>query len=336
MAVQLEPRLRRRLGIGNSTGLGMAPFLINHPALIHAWILARETALARVRSLPSASAGEQAMFRDLLGRARLNAESWHSAHPIQQEKVAALLQDLSELEAHVNSGVLDEAKPWNLLHEWAEAHLSLEGQEQLVSLMIEPYGEQVDHLAASMCADESAAFRIDGTMKIADLQAQTEAQYAWAMAIDFEDRKACAHVWYTSEEKLEPRLGERFEEDIEAYEQPLAPGRDAKRLLDALADWKPNQTIAEFLLMHPEHRHMVRRIQLIEKSPYGEIHDNTIDADVLPIDLLRCKLSFFGATRFDPRSDRWVRITMFQDAPYPEELAFMDPDDGFYPPSGQA
>ena len=42
---------------------------------------------------------------------------------------------------------------------------------------------------------------------------------------------------------------------------------------------------------------------------------------MLPIDLLRCKLSFFGATKFDPRSDRWVRITMFQGAPLPDEMA---------------
>ena len=34
-----------------------------------------------------------------------------------------------------------------------------------------------------------------------------------------------------------------------------------------------------------------------------------------PLDMLRCKLSFFGATKFDPRSDRWVRICMYQNAP---------------------
>ena len=43
-------------------------------------------------------------------------------------------------------------------------------------------------------------------------------------------------------------------------------------------------------------------------------------AEMLPIDLLRCKLAFFGATRFDPRSDRWVRISLFQGAPYPDDL----------------
>ena len=52
-AIKLDPDIRRRIGVGNSTGLGMAPFLINHPALIHAWINARETALTRVRQLPN-------------------------------------------------------------------------------------------------------------------------------------------------------------------------------------------------------------------------------------------------------------------------------------------
>jgi hypothetical protein len=36
--------------------------------------------------------------------------------------------------------------------------------------------------------------------------------------------------------------------------------------------------------------------------------------------MLRLKLSFFGAMKFDPRSDKWLRITMFQGAPLAKEL----------------
>jgi hypothetical protein len=36
---------------------------------------------------------------------------------------------------------------------------------------------------------------------------------------------------------------------------------------------------------------------------------------LLPIDLLRAKLAMFGATKFDPKSDLWTRITMYQGAP---------------------
>ena len=67
-------------------------------------------------------------------------------------------------------------------------------------------------------------------------------------------------------------------------------------------------------------RHVVRRAFIVEKFPYAEIQDNTINENVVPIDMLRLKLSFFGALKFDPRSDKWLRICMFQGAPLPHEL----------------
>ena len=331
-AAQLDPELRRRFGVGNSTGLGMAPFLVSHPALIHAWINARETALARVRALPTAAPEAAARFRHLLARARENARTWESAHPIQTEKIAALRADLDRLTAHVATRALDGTAPWDRLYRWAEEGLSLEGQEQVVSLMLEPYPDLVDALAANMSADEAAEFPIDGRMSVATLRGLVEQSYPWALRTDFADREAIARVWYVSEEKLEPRLGERFDEPIEPYEQPLAPGRDAAALHAALAEAPEDETVAAFLMRQPQHRHIARRVQTAARLPYAEIRDNTIDAQMLPIDLLRCKLSFFGATRFDPRSDRWVRITMYQDAPFPDELAVSDADAWIYPP----
>jgi hypothetical protein len=46
-AVKLDKQICKNLGIGNSTGLGMAPFIVNHPTLLNNWILSRETALKR-------------------------------------------------------------------------------------------------------------------------------------------------------------------------------------------------------------------------------------------------------------------------------------------------
>lgn len=37
-AVKLDKKIKNHLGIGNSTGLGMAPFVVKHPKLIHKWI----------------------------------------------------------------------------------------------------------------------------------------------------------------------------------------------------------------------------------------------------------------------------------------------------------
>jgi len=331
-AVLIEPTLRRRFGVGNSTGLGMAPFLVNHPLLLHRWIDARETALARVRAIDAASQAEQDKFRQLLQRASLNAELWHSEHPLQVEKLKTLRAELALLHSHVGSIDLNIERPWQALYSWAEEQLTEEGQEQLLALLLEPYGELVDELSANMWADEYAAFRIRGDQSVAKLKQRLETQYRWALDVDYELRENSARFWYVSEEKLEPRLGERYDEPGAEYEQPLDTGRAAAHLYHALAQWSDTALVADVLLAEPQHRHIVRRVQLQAKYPYAEIRDNLIAADMLPIDLLRCKLSFFGATHFDPRSDRWVRICMFQHAPFPAELADFDDDDWAYPP----
>ena len=320
-AVRLDSKLRRRFGIGNSTGLGMAPFIVNHPMLLHNWIAAREKALARVRGLAKAEADKIAAFKSYVFRAKINAETWSSEHPLQVEKLTALQMDLDGLDQHVAAGNLEGEAPWDRLYRWSEDNLSVEGQEQLVSLMLEPYGALVDDLAEQMGADEDAAFRIDGMMPLQELRSIVDDVYGWALAIDWSARENLARVWYVSEEKLEPRLGERFEEPIEAYEQPLAPGRDAAAMAHDIDSWSGEPSVAAFLLAHPEHRHIARRAQIAAKFPYAEIRDNTISSRLLPIDLLRCKLSFFGATHFDPRSDRWVRINMFKGAPFPHKVA---------------
>lgn len=335
-AVRIAPALRRRFGVGNSTGLGLAPFIVNHPVLFNNWIAAREKALARVRSLDGAGGSEVGRFCEMAARARLNARQWRSEHPLQIAKLKQLDTDLARLEAHVGSGVLREPAPWDGLYRWAEENLSLEGCEQLVSLLLEPYGDLVDDLADAMSADEAAAFWIDGAMELGRFQAIVHDVYGWALECDWADPVNIARVWYVSEEKLEPRLGERFEEPIERFEQPLAPGRDAAAMHRDIEAWAGEPSVAAFLLHHPEHRHIARRAQIAARFPYAEIRDNTISATMLPIDLLRCKLSFFGATHFDPRSDRWVRINMFQNAPFPHELAAADADDWTYPPLPEA
>lgn len=337
-AVKLDPDIRRRIGVGNSTGLGMAPFLINHPSLIHAWINARETALARVRALAATDQAGLAGFLTMIAKAAKNAGEWTTDSPYQHGKTQSLRHDLVRLDAFVRGLDADIDQPWDSIYRWGEANLSLEGQEQLVSLLLEDHGDLIDDLASGMAADEATHFRIDGSMPLSLLRQMMDTAYSWTKGIDYAQNDALARVWYVSEEKLEPRLGERFEEPIEPYEQPLAPGRDAVRAMKAIDQWIENparsgdDNVAVFLLKHPEHRHIVRRMQTVFTLPYAEIQDNTISAEMQPIDLLRCKLSFFGASKFDPRSDRWLRITMYQGAPFPDELAMLDPDSLFYPP----
>lgn len=328
--VPLDPELRRFIGIGNSTGLGMAPFLATHPILINNWMLVRETALARVRSAATVAPERLAGFHRLLKRALMHVEEWSVADQRQMDRVVTLRADLQKLAGWIaeEQGFLSRALPWDWLYRRGEANLSLEGQEFLVSLLLEPYGEEIDGLTD--CMNTDAVARLQPAMTLSDFKDLLETHYAWALKIDFAAAESQRQFWYVSEEKLEPRLGDRYAEPGAEKEMPLAIGRDIQKLAAdvraAIETEGRGQRIAAFLLRHPEQRHLVRRVQTMTRHPYGEIRDNLIDCSCLPIDLLRCKLSFFGASKFDPKSDRWTRITMFQGAPLPDDLMTEAPD----------
>lgn len=332
-AVTLAPGLRRSLGVGNATGLGMAPFLINHPALLDHWITARETALARVRNLTLPATWRA--LPPLVARARKLASSWTTTDSVQQKRIEGLAADLEKLSATIDRGP-SGSLPFDSLYRWAESALGVESQEMLVSLLIEPHGDLVDDLAATMACDENAEFFIDGRMTVGALATLIEQNYRFAIDTDFGDASQLARFWYVSEEKLEPRLGERAEEDGADREQPLGIARDVAALYRMLGTYERGDRVSAFLLKYPDHRHLVRRIQMSARHPYAEVRDNLLSAQMRPIDLLRAKLACFGATRFDPKSDRWVRITMFQNAPLLDEIGDCDPDDWVLPQPGEA
>ena len=331
-AVRLDRTLRRQLGVGNATGLGLGPFIVNHPALFDRWITARETALARVRNIRETTPEIAARFSQLLARAANDVAAWQVDDPRQTEKIATLRKDIGRIRHQLRAERAPGEGPWDALYRWGERTLSLEGQELLVSLLIEPHDYLVDDLADTMAMDEEIVFRIDGSMSVAELCRIIDEGYAWAVEPDYRKAKQQARFWYVSANKLEPRLGERAEEPGGELELPLAIGRDVAALNAALRPWEPDAPLASFLSGHPEHRHAVRRVQIAARFPYAEIHENLVGADLLPLNLLRCKLAFFGATKFDPKSDRWLRINMFQGAPFPDEFYDLPPDDWAIPP----
>jgi len=331
-AVKMDRDLARRLGVGNATGLGMAPFLLFHPALLHRWMHARETALARVRALRHSTQATRRKFEEIVVRMRFGLDGWSTTDQRQSLRVEELKGDLGKIRDRIEARMLEQTAPWDNLIHWSQTELSVEGQELLVTLVLEPHGDLVDDLAQCMAIDESLYFRIKGNKRINQLIQLIEMHYQWALEINYSDQQNCARFWYVSEEKLEPRLGERFREPGADKEQPLAFARDIAALYVDLVKADPATEAAGFLAANPQHRHAVRRLQLVDEFPYCEIRDNLISARMVPIDLLRCKLSFFGANKFDPKSDRWVRITMYQHAPFPDELDQMDADDWIYPP----
>ena len=328
---RLDPRLKRHLGIGNATGLGMAPFLVSHPVLIHRWFLARETALARVRALRNVTAAEVARFRALLHRARRHVGEWQVEDTIQTGRIAKLRDDLRAIDDWTGDTFALSARetPWDRLYRRAAERCSVEGQELLVSLLIEPYGSMMDALAEGLEADGEERF--DPAMTTAEMRGLIGRHYGWALAYDFSCPETSRYFWYYSEEKIEPRRGERRTEPGADREMPIAVARDVGRLAAALDTATGDETLASFLARHPELRHVARRVQIGARHPYAEIRDNLIGADCRPIDLLRAKLACFGASKFDPKSDLWTRITLYQGAPLPDQLEDPEADDWCFP-----
>ena len=320
-AVELDLDICRNLGIGNSTGLGMAPFIVNHPSLLNNWILAKETALKKIREIEKVSEEEFKIFYNCLTKSLKNVTSWNTDSEYQKKKIENLINDLQNLINYLKDNIhKSNFYIFDKLYNWAEENLSEEGVEYLVSIMMEPYNKITDPLISQMSSDEDSSFNIPVDRTINDLREIIEKNYSDILKIDFSKNENNKKFWFISKNKEEPRIGDRFEDNGSELEQPTAIARDIKKLYETIFNLKNSLKIGNFLVQNNDLRHIVRRVFITEKYPYSEIQDNTIGSKLVPIDMLRLKLSFFGAVKFDPRSDKWLRICMFQGAPLPNEL----------------
>jgi len=338
-AVTLHRDIKRYLGIGNSTGLGMAPFLINHPLLINQWIEMRETALATAIVAGEAGVDKATMARLDMATERVIQHLGEiiTADERQSNSNVVVREELQALHLWLQEQAADLAIThyvWADLIQYAEQHWHIETQEVINTMLIELYPDLVDSLEEQMGTEESQ--QITPEMLVSELLEIIEDKYDWALAIDFSKYESKGVFWYRSEEKMEPRLGQTNIDMGMEKEMPLGIGRLVRECYDLLQHYNtisPEQNVAHFIMQCPNHSGIVARIQTMAQSRYGDIRENLVHSDVLPIYLLRCKLSFFGVSKFDPRSRLWVRNTMFQGAPLISDFgnADMAADDWQFP-----
>ena len=324
-AIKLDPKICKSLGIGNSTGLGMAPFIVNHPTLLNNWIFCRETALKKIREIKKVETSDSDLFFNCVRNSIKNITSWNTESEYQLKKIKFLLKDVRKFIDFIeNKFNFETDYPFNEIYLWLEKETCEECIEYIVSIMMEPYDEIIEPLVKEMSSEEEKYFNIPTERTVEELRAIIKKKYPNILSINFEEVSNYKKFWFISKNKEEPRLADRFKEQGADLEQPLAIARDVKKLYEKLLILKGSLTIEKFLVDNSDLRHVVRRAFIIEKFPYSEIQDNTIGENIVPIDMLRLKLSFFGALKFDPRSDKWLRICMFQGAPLPNELKNYD------------
>ena len=316
-AVKLDRKIKQHLGIGNSTGLGMAPFIIKHPKLINKWMQQYTKKLEEISHIELDSIIFE-KYKKLLNKALNYLEEVNTSDEFQINKNKLTTEDLKKYIFYINDLDLSQKFKWLDILDYCDSNFNNDTQEIARVQLIELYPQVSEELAEDMADEE--IMEIDGNQSIGDLKQIINNKYSWIKDIDFNNEDSNYLFWYVSAAKLEPRLGERYNEQGSELEQNLGIAKMVSDLFKQIKNVDENQLICEFLLTHPEYRGIVKRIQSLKNYPYSEVQDNVLDKKTIPIDMLRFKLSFFGANRYDPKSDRWLRVSFFSGAPYLSDL----------------
>jgi len=318
-AVKLENKIKQHLGIGNSTGLGMAPFIIKHPKLINKWMSQYTESLNKIIN-KNVDSKKITTYLKLLEKALLYLKEVTTFDEYQITKNTKTVENLNNYINHIKNLQSNSLKDltWMDIIKFSINECNYDTQEIARVQLLELYPETSEKLAEDMSDVEEMKINESQTLK--ELNSLIEKDYQWALEVDFSQKNNDYLFWYISAAKLEPRLGERYNEEGSELEQNLGVAKMVQTLHSIIQKENFNLSVAEYLVLNPEFRGIIRRIQSLEQYPFAEVQDNILSKETIPINMLRFKLSFFGANRYDPKSDRWLRVSFFSGAPFLSNL----------------
>jgi hypothetical protein len=343
-AVDLSDESRRFIGVGNSSGIGLVPFVVRHPRLLDRWIGAREQALAEIqgecfdardprcdefsRQLDQAIdyfANEPSGDLDEFTQ----CEVLHAELCDARERFAQLREAWTEPSTGGASATVASAAAINppaALIVAQAAYCTAETRELLHSLLLECHDDgRVDGKA--LHADESLPFA--PTMRVGVLLDTVETHLAWVR--QFAAHEARPFFWYGSEENMEPRRGCRGVDEGEEYALPVDVMGRVEALLGHLRAAPAGQTLGRFLMTHPDMRFMIGWVSTLANSQYAIARTDLLAQKFSPLRIMRFQLATYGMLKFRPRSRTWLRATLFQGAALPRELAAGSAGDGLLP-----
>ena len=318
-AIALANNIKQHLGIGNSTGLGMAPFIIKHPKLINKWMKQYTQSLDNIVN-KNVEIEKLNTYFELLEKALLYLREVTTFDEYQITKNSKTVEDLKKYISHIKKFQKKRVTDlqWIDLIKFTSNKCNYDTQEIAKVQLLELYPEISEELAEDMSDVEEMGINESQTLK--QLNAIIEKDYHWALKVDFSNKNNDYLFWYISAAKLEPRLGERYNEEGSEREQHLGIAKMVQKLHTLIQEENLDLSVAEYLALNPEFRGIIRRIQSLEQYPFAEVQDNILSKQTIPINMLRFKLSFFGANRYDPKSDRWLRVSFFSGAPFLSNL----------------
>ena len=314
----LNDNISNYLGTGNATGLGMAPFVVNHPKLIHSWINSKQKLIKFALDQKSLSKNKLKLFLLLLENAKKHVDQWEVEDKKQQKIINETKKELDQI---INSKILfkklNSDYPLKKIISKFNS-INNETREVLNSIFLELFPEVTDSYSKKMNISDKVT--LNTNYSIAKLKSLIKQNYKWALQINFNHSSSKYFFWYVSETKQEPRLGISIKDHGYKKRLPLDIAKQIYDLNETLKKIPSKMKINEFCLKYHGYKSIIKRILINEKYMFSEIKENLVDKNMRPIDILRFKLSFFGACKFDPKSNLWTRITLFQGIPLPKNL----------------
>lgn len=341
-AARLAPEFERFLGIGNGSALGLIFFLHNHPRLINRWMTQREQAIVAAKSLKlDAHSPVLARLVSLLDKAivfrredRMEYEHFAPSHQVADDLVK--LRDMAA-ELLATGCVAGERPAWPLaaLADHAEPRVHLEAHETLLALYVDLVPQLTDQLLRDeLMVDEEQM--VEPEMSAGFLRELLAAEYQWALKMDLSGPESQRYVWYKSATAEEPRRGPR-EEAGEVHQLGLDLPRQVQSLDAALAALPARTPVARMLLVRPDLRAIVARVQTLRGLPYHSPHMNIMGEDFIPIHIVRLlNVAIHGVDRARDYMGRNLRGVLFHGAPTPDDLRAGANHDWFYPAEPKA
>lgn len=326
LAASLSPDIRRYLGLGNSAATGLVPFVANHPLMIHRWVEAQESAMtqARFRTL-SPSSPESDHFLSLLKKA-IQYFKEHDAPPcgffVPSKQIAQELSALLPMVAEFrNSGMIAgvaSAQPWLALHTHLSAAACRDTVEAYNAILLELYPDIVDEYTDAFLAEEKAP--IDPAMPVGRLLSILDAHYDWVLD-DVESEESEYYFWYRAEAApFDLRRGVKGVVPELERETPMDTVRLTRDLLSELEQHAATAPILDILMLRPNLRHIIGRVQNIARAPYGELRINLLKKSFSPFGPVRFVLSFYGMEKFEGANPKVVRGAFLQGAPIAQDI----------------
>mgnify|MGYP006955273703 CR=1 FL=1 len=324
-AVKLAPELRRFIGVGNGSALGLIFFVHKHPRLIDRLLSAREQAIALARGLILDKAARPIeQLTDLLHRAilfrrqdRMVYETFASSAQVADD-LEMILGQLNQFQASGAVFGIETVQPLDVLANHLDGKVVPEAYETLLSLYLELVPDQADALLQAVEAPDE--FVVSPADRVEDLIALVRQDYQWALDVDMSGPDAYKYVWYKSETAEEPRRGAR-DEVPDALDLGLDVCGNIQALLADLNAEDGTLSVARFLLKHPQHRYMVSRVQSLEGHQYHTPRANINSEAFVPIDLVRLmNVGIHGIDKSRDFLSRNLRGVLYHGAPTPDDL----------------